>query len=218
MAIEINGVVFQGMPGLDKDKLLALDYAGRVTWLRHRFDSFFMAPFRRLVSLDAEGGIYVWLCAVNLLCTAVEALSSFEFDSQSGMEDFARFVEEHFPTFRNTALRLDEPKVNRTPATKPSEHLYRYFRSGLAHGFCIEWGGLLHREDGAPNYLSVRKPIGNLQSLVIAPRDLIGEFENAIDDFFRKSAGWPVGSAQYDCFNARFESVFMICSAASAIP
>ena len=219
MAIEINGVTFQGMPGLDKDKLGALDYAGRVTWLKHRFECFFLAPFRALVALDGEG-IYVWLCAVNLLCTAVEALSSFELDlgSGKGMEEFSRFVEEHFPTFRSTTLRLDEPSRRNTPATTPAEHLYRYFRSGLAHGFCIEWGGLVHREDGAPGYLSVRNPVGSLQSLVIAPRDLIAEFEVAMNDFFQKAANWPSGSPQYNCFNARFESVFMICSAASATP
>ena len=76
MAIEINGITFQGMPGLDKNKLPALDYAGRLTWLKHRFESFFLIPFRSFVALDG-GGTYVWLCAVNLLCTAVEALSSF---------------------------------------------------------------------------------------------------------------------------------------------
>ena len=70
MAIEINGVTFQGMPGLDKDKLADLDYAGRVTWLKHRFECFFLAPFRALVALDG-GGIYVWLtakpsCAISI--------------------------------------------------------------------------------------------------------------------------------------------------------
>ena len=128
------------------------------------------------------------------------------------MEEFSRFVEEHFPSFRSTTLRLDEPTPQNFPATTPAEHLYRYFRSGLAHGFCIEWGGLLHREDGAPDYLSVRNPIGTLRSLVIAPQDLIAEFEFAVDDFFRKAATWPTGSPQHECFNARFEAVFMICS------
>jgi hypothetical protein len=85
-------------------------------------------------------------------------------------------------------LRFNDPRPTNTPATRPSEQLYRYFRSRLAHGFCVEWGGLLHREDQAPNYLSVRNPVGNLQSLVIASRDLIAEFEEALDDFFHIAA------------------------------
>lgn len=218
MAIEIGGRQFQGMPGLDKDILHTLDHQGRVAWLKYRFDTFFMDPFRKLLMLD--GSTYVWLCAVNLLCTAVEALSSFELDlgPGNGMREFAEFVERHFPAFKTSLIELDEAGHQRTPAKRPSEHLYRYFRSGLAHGFCIEWGGLLHREDGAPDYLSTRTPLGNLKSLVIAPRDLVSEFERAVEEFFIAASGWPNGSTEHVNFNRRFESVFMVCSAQATTP
>jgi hypothetical protein len=219
MAIEIGGVLFQGMPGLDKDNLSKLDHVGRVLWLKYRFDTFFIDPFRKFVALDGQG-TYIWLCAVNLLCTAVEALASFELNlgRGNGMQEFAQFVEGHFPAFGAVPFELDEPALKGNPARRPAEHLYRYFRNGLAHGFCIEWGGLLHREDGAPDYLSTRNPLGTLKSLVIAPRDLIAEFEIAICDFFSKAASWPIGSSEYACFNERFESVFMICSATASTP
>lgn len=97
-----------------------------------------------------EGDSYIWLCAVNLLTSAVEAFSQFEFTDTRGMIRFARFVERYFgPEFRAT-MHLQEPAGTiHAPATTAAEHLYKYFRSGLVHSFCIEWGGLQHKEDGA---------------------------------------------------------------------
>lgn len=219
MAIDIGGITYHGMPGLDKDNLFALDHVGRVTWLKYRFEMFFMDAFRSFAALDGEG-TYIWLCAVNLLCTAVEALSSFESDlgPGRGMQEFTEFVGNHFPTFRAASFELDEPVRKSIPAKTPAEHLYRYFRSGLAHAFCIEWGGLLHREDGASGYLSTRTSVDTLKSLVVAPRDLIAEFERAVEDFFTKAMNWTVGSPDFVCFNKRFNVVFMTCSATAMGP
>ena len=61
MAIEINGGTFQGMPGLVKDKLGDLDYAGRVTWLKHRFEFFPWLPFAH--SLLSTAGASTCGCA-----------------------------------------------------------------------------------------------------------------------------------------------------------
>ena len=184
LPIEIEGVQFSGFPGRDFNDLRRLGFHGRVQWVRHRFQNFFLNTFDRIVVLERES--YVWLCAVKLLTSAVEALSQFEFDDTRGMTRSARFVERYFgPEFR-APMHLDEPPGARNPkATTAAEHLYKYFRSGLAHSFCIEWGGSQHREDSAPAYL-FETPQGHAgqRALGVVPRELICDFRRAVDSYF----------------------------------
>jgi hypothetical protein len=211
LSIEIQGMQFSGFAGIDKSNLPLLDYSGRVQWLRYRINLVFLTPFERIISLQDD--CYVWLCVTNLLCAAIEALADFEFDG-SGMQRFSQFVETYFcPEFRSHTLHLDDPKPNRTPATTPAEHLYRYFRCGLAHSFCIEWGGLLHREDGASAYLFERDPIGNGQySLGIVPRELVADFTDAANRFFQNAETWVPGAQKAERFDERFREVFLLCA------
>jgi hypothetical protein len=96
-----------------------------------------MDTFDRVVAMEHDS--YVWLCVVNLLMSAVEALSQFEFNDASGMTRFSRFVERYFGREFIVPMHLDEPPGARNPrAATSAEHLYKYFRSGLAHSFCIE--------------------------------------------------------------------------------
>ena len=212
MSFEMQGMKFTGFARLDMDKLVQLDYAGRVNWLKHRFELVFLTPFMRFVGLDGQD-CYVWLCAVSLLCTAVEALADFEFTG-SGVQRFSAFIEKYFSSdFKSAGLHLDDPRPDRGQvATTPAQHLYKYFRCGLAHSFCIEWGGILHREDGAPNYLFERNPMGNLRSLGIVPRELVSDFLGAVEKFFNSAVSWNAGTPGAQSFNHQFEEVFLICS------
>jgi len=212
MPTEIEGMPFVGFAGIDGAYLPRLSYAGRVAWLKYRFELVFLTPFKRFVA--QEGEAYVWLCVVNLLCAAVEALADFEFDG-NGMQPFARFVEKYFSAeFRTSMLSLDDPKPRRnSTATTPAEHLYKYFRCGLAHSFCIEWGGLLHREDGAPSYLFEREPIPGQKSLGIVPRELVNDFLSGVDKFFQEAASWKPGTPTAKNFTRHFEETFLVCAA-----
>lgn len=204
MSIQIEGFTFTGFPGRDAANLSRLSYAGRVAWLKHRFELVFLVPFREFIKLERPD-CYIGLCVSSLLCSAVEALASLEFDDPRGHERFARFVETYFsPDFRGGTLALYDPKPARWTARTPAEHLYKYFRSGLAHSFCIEWGGLSHREDGAPSYLFEAGP-GPDKSLGIVPRELVQDFQDSVGRFFRalESRG-AVG-----VFQQRFEEVFL---------
>jgi len=165
--------------------------------------------FDRIVVLERES--YVWLCAVKLLTSAVEALSQFEFDDARGMTRLARFVERYFgPEFR-APLHLDEPPGARNPiATTAAEHLYKYFRSGLAHSFCIEWGGLQHGEDGAPAYL-FETPQGHAgqRALGVVPRELIADFRRAVASYFLALEGRLPQEPEATQVNKRFEEVYL---------
>jgi len=160
--IKIEDQNFTGFfgPDFDANRLRALSHGGRVEWLRFRFNLIFVKPFKGLVALDSDD-CYVWLCVVNLLCGAVEALAGFEFSDRDPMLRFSRFVEKYFKPDWKQPLKLYDLKSYRSPATQPAEHLYKYFRCGLEHSLAIEWGGLRHREDGAPSYLHERNVVGD---------------------------------------------------------
>src|SRR5271163_4445848 len=190
MTVEIEGQTFTGFFGreFDADKLRALSHAGRVEWLKFRFNLIFLTPFKELTALDSDE-CYVWLCVINLLCGAVEALASYEFAVDT-MTGFSRFVEKYFSSDWKQPLTLHDLRPYR-PATSPGEHLYRYFRGGIEHSFAIEWGGLRHREDGAPlsrrsdgtpMYLFERVAVGNQKSLGIVPREFVVDFYKAMEE------------------------------------
>jgi hypothetical protein len=209
MPIEIQGIQFSGFPGRDFNDLRRLDFNGRVQWVRYRFQNFFLDTFDRVVALEHES--YVWLCVVNLLTSAVEALSQFEFGDERGMTRFARFVERYLRAEFRGPMQLDEPPGARNPrATTAAEHLYKYFRSGLAHSFCIEWGGLQHREEGAPSYL-FETPQGQAGqcALGIVPRELVADFKRAVDSYFLALEGRQPQEPEAIQFNSRFAEVFL---------
>jgi hypothetical protein len=222
MPIQIGGQEFTGFFGADFDanRLRALSHAERVEWLTFRFELILLTPFKKLVALDS-GDCFVWLCVVNLLCGAVEALASFEFDGGDPMTAFSNFVEKYFSPDWTQHLNLDDFRPYR-PATRSADHLYKYFRSGLEHSLAIEWGGLRHREDGAPenmladgtlSYLFERTAVGTRKSLGIVPRELVADFYVAMEKFFQAAASWAAGTQEYEVFTARFEQVFLTCEA-----
>jgi hypothetical protein len=215
MAIRIEGQDFTGFfgSGFDADKLRTLSQIGRVAWLRFRFSLVFMTPFNRLVALDAAD-CYVWLCVTNLLCGAVEALAAFEFAGLP-MLCFSQFVEKYFSPAWGHALNLDDLTPGRSPATTPAQHLYKYFRCGLEHSLAIAWGGLRHREDGAPGYLFERTAVGAQKSLGVVPRELVTDFLAAVKKFFQTAEAWNPGTAKAVRFNRRFEQVFLTCETPS---
>ncbi|HLJ88553.1 MAG TPA: hypothetical protein VKZ53_17165 [Candidatus Angelobacter sp.] len=212
--IEIEGRSFTGFAGFDAGDLPQLSYIGHLQWLKHRYELVFLTPFKKLVGLDSSD-CYVWLCVTNLLCAAVEAFADFEFDG-TGMERFSGFVEKYFSAeFTTSRLTLDDPRPRGNPpvaVTTPAQHLYKFFRCGLAHSFAIEWGGLRHREDGAPSYLFERTPMAASNSLGVVPRDLVTDFLNAIEKFFQQAASWKQGTPEANRFEKRFREVFLLCA------
>jgi hypothetical protein len=206
----IRNLEFTGFPGRDvrSGHLQQLDYRERVAWLQHRTEFVFLTPFRDLVAREDEH--YVWLCAVHLLCAAVEALASFE-PSPPGHASFIAFVERYFPEFPKHALTLDDPQPRPSfTATRPAEHLFKFFRSGLTHSFCIEWGGLQHAEEGGGAYLfATRQGINGERGLGIAPRELVADFLHAVENFFTTLSQRTPPSPETEAFDRRFADVFL---------
>jgi hypothetical protein len=212
MPLVINNTEFSGFPGNDSQHLQRLNYRERVQWLHYRFQLVFLEPFRTLLGAEAEG-TYVWLCVTSLACTAIQALSNFEFQG-SDQDKFTRFVEEHFQTgtFSRFAERLDDPRPGRDIAQSAAEHLYKYFRNGLAHSFCIEWGGLQHREEIAigPEYLFRAETGPGMFSLGVVPREFFVDFLASVDAYFHTLAGRDDAAPQTHNFNRCFERTFLV--------
>jgi hypothetical protein len=210
----IEDMEFSGFPGRDLDGLRLLSYAGRVAWFRHRFNLVFLNPFRRLVALEGPD-CYTWLCVMNLAGSAVEALANLCVPRGRDHQKVDLFLDRYFEGFRGNTLRLDDPRPERgVEARTAAAQFYKYFRSGLAHTFCIEWGGLQHREEiGEPvaGYLfaTTQGPAGQ-HGLGVIPRDFVQDFERACEATLDALANAPDGDALRESFDRAFNRVFLL--------
>src|SRR5262249_52131949 len=209
--IEIEGHEFSGFPGFDAVNLPLLSYAGRLRWLQFRFELVFLTPFDALLRVDSAD-CYVWLCVVSLLSAATQALSSFVYRGNDRAR-FIRFVTEYFPSAAfDQNLALHDPRPDRDPAHTSAEHFYKFFRNGLAHSFCIEWGGLQHREEAGeigPTYLfEARQGPNDETSLGVVPRELVQDFLAGVQKAFNSIEGFGEDTSERAAFNNTFERVF----------
>jgi hypothetical protein len=211
--VVIENMEFSGFPGRDQDRLRLLTHAGRVSWFRHRFNLVFFTPFRRLVGLEGPD-CYTWLCVMNLAGSAIEALANLCVPRGQDYQKVDLFLDRYFEGFRGIAFELDDPRPERGEARTAAEHFYKYFRSGLAHTFCIEWGGLQHREEiGEPvaGYLfaTTQGPAGE-HGLGLIPRDFVQDFERACEAALDAFANAPDGDALRESFDRAFNRVFLL--------
>lgn len=132
--MQIQGLEFSGFPGRDAENLRRLDYRGRVEWFRFRFELVFRTPFRRLVATEGPD-CYVWLCLMELLGAAISSLANLTTRHGNDHAKFTAFLRRYLPTFDNAQLQLDDLSGGRPNerATTPGDHLYKFFRNGLAH-------------------------------------------------------------------------------------
>jgi len=79
-----------------------------------------------------------------------------------------------------------------------------------------DWGGLLHREDGAPSYLfevlpktTSMKDVCLGTGLGMAPRDFIQDFQNGVSIFFATLRGRKADSQEAARFDKTFRRVFL---------
>lgn len=119
------------------------------------------------------------------------------------------------PTFANAQLELDDPRHGRQNelARTPTDHFYKFFRSGLAHSFCIDWGGIQHREELpnlSPGYLfQTTQGAGGEHGLGIVPREFVQDFENACDRILNSFETAGPGTEVREAFEQAFARVFL---------
>jgi hypothetical protein len=208
----IQGLDFSGFPGGDANNLRHLDYPGRVAWFKFRFELVFATPFQRLLTLE-DPDCYIWICAMSLIGSAVTSLADFA-GRGSDPDKFARFVNRYLPTFSQSAFHLHDPLgTPNSQAVSPAEQLYRYFRNGLAHNFCIQWGGLQHREQvGALGFGYLFETVQGTNGetgLGIVPREFAADFQAGCTRFITELETAPLGSDTQRSFDRTFERVYL---------
>jgi hypothetical protein len=184
----------------DRQKLRTLSYEGCVEWLRRRINAILLKPLQ--VLKDRERDAFVWLAATELVCAGIEALSGFYGNGRHGTakSSFCRFVH----AFMHSDFSLKTKNIDGDNWTY-CEHLRAYFRSGLDHGFSIEWGGLWHDgEDGTHGYL---RPAGDGEGIAICPRQLLADFSIATDRYFERLLQDGKNSVIGQNFQSRFRAI-----------
>lgn len=113
----------------DYDDLSDRTIDEKIEWLHKRITKIFIAPIDRFIKSDNHD---LAIGVMTLICCAIEALGHFKNGRTdknkfkgSDKEDFRKFISEYIPE-----------------AGIISSKLYKYFRSGLAHAFVIEKGGI----------------------------------------------------------------------------
>ena len=151
---------------------------------------------------------------MNLAGSAIEALANLCVPQGHDHEKVPLFLERFFEGFRNSALQLNDPRRGRGEARTAAEHFYKYFRSGLAHTFCIEWGGLQHREEiqePIAGYLfATTQGLEGGHGLGIIPRNFIADFVQACEAALDAFAAAPEGDAVRESFDRAFNRVFLL--------
>lgn len=211
--MQIQGLEFSGFPGRDSANLRMLDFDGRVAWFKFRFELVFLTPFTRLVALESDD-CYVWLCVMNLAGAAISSLADF-MGRGNDRDKFTAFLITYLPTFARAGFLLHDPNADRRnpPAASPAAQFYQFFRNGLAHDFCIQWGGLQHRDeigDVGVGYLfeAVLRMPGET-GLGVVPREFVTDFEAGCLRFLEVLGRAPAGSDLRRSFERTFQRVYL---------
>lgn len=211
--MQIQGLEFSGFPGRDAVALHHLNYDGRVAWFKFRFELVFLAPFTRLVAQE-RADCYIWLCVMNLAGAAISSFADFmsRGDDQS---KFVAFVDLYMPTFAQAGFVLHDPTANgrNRPAQSAAAQFYRFFRNGLAHDFCIQWGGLQHREEvnniGHGYLFETAQGQPGEHGLGVVPREFVTDFQAGCTRFIAELERAPVGSVLRASFDRTFQRVYL---------
>jgi hypothetical protein len=132
----INGVDYTLLRDYDKGKYHALDFGGKVTYLRARVELILINPCKAATSVAAIQNAGMGLILATGICAMVSAASTYHSGGRSGQDRaaFLAFVNKYMPQLKT--------KIVASPSITWAEWLYDDVRCGLAHGFTIKRGGI----------------------------------------------------------------------------
>jgi hypothetical protein len=157
----INGqpfTLYYDYDQLRDGKLSRLTDEEKLAWFRFRMDYVFLEPlkclyggktpaYRALNSNkpdDLPRRSFV-IATFSVLLNGIEALGAFTTSSPTNKVRFYTFVENYMKAWDTHVPNCPYATINNL-----KEILWEHFRNGLAHGFCIEGGGIDDEADTAP--------------------------------------------------------------------
>lgn len=147
----------------DYDDLSVMNDDEKVVWMKNRINLIFVNPINKIIKEKTPD---FPLGVMTVICLAIESLGHFSqgsTDRRSSEKDFKIFIKNYIPS-----------------AMQIRDHLYKYFRSGLAHAFAIERGSIDHKVKGL-----YRKQIrGKSFQYEVHPWRLFKNFEKGINAYF----------------------------------
>ncbi|NWG04886.1 MAG: hypothetical protein HXY44_18690 [Syntrophaceae bacterium] len=139
--IQIDGRDWTLFKDYDKPNYIYLSLHGKIDYLEKRVQLILIDPLEEIKqrSLTKNTNEYYWLCLVIMVCCGIEATGAYLVgrDRKSIKKKGENF--RAFKSFINKYMPIYKPCL---------DDLWKYFRNGLAHGFCIVKGGI---ELGLPN-------------------------------------------------------------------
>ena len=171
---------------IDNRILSHLSPDGRVEWFEQRMQFVFLEPLKALYGGrtrahralnstkddDLPARSFV-VATFSVLLNGVEALGSFLVPASSNKERFRAFLKTYMPAWNVRVAISNSPYATNDLA----DILWTHFRNGIAHGFCIEGGGIDDEAD-ATNWLIVPG------RLAIGPHAFFEDFLTGADRFF----------------------------------
>lgn len=198
-------------------KLAQLTDDGKIEWFRLRMNFVFLEPLSRLYQgktpayralnstkqNDLPARSFV-IPSFSVLLNGIEALGSFITSSSDNRVRFFAFVKAYMKPW--------DTKVRNSPYHPQNDLktiLWDHFRNGIAHGFCIEGGGIDNEADMVPGGWRV---VSDTQSsgsttkrLLIGPNVFFRDFRVGVDGFFEAAR---TDSASRATFLRRFRETY----------
>jgi hypothetical protein len=161
--IKIDGRDWTLFKDYDKPKYIYLSLQGKIQYLEKRVQLILIDPLEEIKqrSLAKNTDEYYWLCLVILACCGIEATGAYLI----GKDNQGR-NKEAFTTFIKKYMKAH---------ARYRDDLWKYFRNALAHGFCIEKGGI---------ELKLPKPAQKIHGIVkINADEFFDEFTKAFFEY-----------------------------------
>jgi hypothetical protein len=203
-----NFTLYYDYDQLRDGNLTHLSEDGKIDWLRLRMQFVFLEPIERLFTAkspayrelnstkpdDLPARSFV-IASFSLLLNGIEALGSFLTPKGAGNKQrFYAFIDKYM-----------KPWGAATPMGTLKAILWDHFRNGIAHGFCIEHGGIDNEADIPPGWRVVRDGSGMKTYLEIGPNAFFRDFRMGVDLFFEEVKTDPIHRT---AFLSRLQEVY----------
>ena len=187
--------------------LASLPFELRVKYLEERAKLILLEPLEELIYLINRNVTkkYHLLNILTLICCCIEALGHYLLPKKIRKENKKVHASprDYFKKFVKVFMNEDFQKKCGKTERKYSDFIYNVFRSGLAHGFCVERGGITKATGIYFNY-----DMGK-DTLILDIDCLIEDFREVFSEFFKTLYSGGSAGTYGVTFENRFKQLIL---------